>query len=104
MKNNSKLSFGRLWRIALAAIVMVSVPVAGFTQETTAGIRGKIFDEAGAPVAGATVVIEDMRTGARRNLTSNESGTFLAAKLSVGGPYKVTVAGTKSVMVDSISL
>ena len=104
MKNNSKLSFGRLWRIAFAAIVMVSVPVAGFTQETTAGIRGKIFDEVGAPVAGATVVIEDMRTGARRNLTSNESGTFLAAKLSVGGPYKVTVAGTKSVMVDSISL
>ncbi len=104
MKINSSLPFAKVWRTTLVAFVLCALPVAGFTQETTAGIRGKIFDEDGSAVAGASVVIEDMRTGAQRSLTSNESGTFFAAKLAVGGPYRVTVAGTKSVMVDSLSL
>jgi hypothetical protein len=104
MKINSNITFGNPWRTVLAVFLLLAVPVAGFTQETTAGIRGKVFDEYGNAIAGATVVIEDMRTGAQRSLTSNESGTFFAAKLAVGGPYKVTVAGTKSVMVDSLSL
>ena len=104
MKNNSTLFYGKLWRAAFAVFLLACLPVAGFTQETTAAIRGKIYDESGEPVPGASVVVEDMRTGVLRTLTSNNTGAFYAAKLPVGGPYKVTVADTKSVMVETIGL
>ena len=104
MKNIWKFAPSRLWRGALAALLVFTVPVAGFTQETTSGIRGKVYDDTGAPVVGAAILVEDLRTGSRRTVTTNASGTFLASKLAVGGPYRVTVGGTKSVMVDSIDL
>ncbi|MEN8669157.1 MAG: carboxypeptidase regulatory-like domain-containing protein [Ketobacter sp.] len=73
-------------------------------QGTTSAIRGKVLGANGQPVDNASVVIRDTRTGAVRTLESNDSGAFLASNLSVGGPYEVTVNGTKKVMVDSISL
>ncbi len=104
MKNNSNRSIRNLGRIALAAFMLLAIPVAGFAQDTTSAIRGKIYDETGATVAGASVIVEDTRTGVLRTYTSNSSGAFLATNLGVGGPYRVTVAGTKSVVVDSVAL
>jgi hypothetical protein len=104
MKNNSICSLSRLGRIALTAFVLLALPVAGFTQDTTSAIRGKVFDDAGNAVVGASVLVEDTRTGISRSLTTNNTGSFFAAKLSVGGPYRVTIAGTKSVMINSIGL
>ncbi len=104
MKNISNRSIRNLGRVALTAIMLCALPVAGFAQDTTSAIRGKIYDEAGATVAGAMVVVEDTRTGVLRTYTSNDSGAFLATNLGVGGPYRVTVGGTKSVMVDSVAL
>ena len=104
MKTSRKFAPSRLWRGALTALLVLIVPVAGFTQDTTSGIRGKVYDESGAPVVGASILVEDLRTGSRRSVTTNASGTFLASKLAVGGPYRVTVGGTKSIMVDSIDL
>jgi len=40
-----------------------------------------------------------MRTGVERNYQSNATGTFLAARLPVGGPYLVTINNTQSVEV-----
>jgi hypothetical protein len=104
MKNNSNLLFAKLRRTALVAFLLLALPVAGFTQETTGAIRGKIYDETGALVAGVTVIVEDMRSGVEREYVSNNTGSFFASKLGVGGPYKVTVGGTKSVMVPSVGL
>lgn len=104
MTNHWKFSGLRPWRVALAFCALIAVPVAGFAQETTSAIRGKIYDESGGAVADATVVVEDLRTGIERFYTSNDTGSFYAAKLPVGGPYRVTVAGNKSVTVDSIGL
>jgi len=95
---------GTFWRVALAALLVIAAPVAGFTQETTSAIRGKIFDESGNPVVGTNVVVQDMRTGVTRTYTSNDAGVFLASNLPVGGPYRVVVGGTKEVTVDSIAL
>jgi len=99
-----RLLAGSLRQALLAAAAILLLPVAGMTQETTSAIRGKIFDEAGATVAGAEVVVEDTRTGVVRRYTSNNTGSFYASRLPVGGPYRVTVGGNKSVMVDSIGL
>ncbi|MEM7279689.1 MAG: carboxypeptidase regulatory-like domain-containing protein, partial [Pseudomonadota bacterium] len=88
----------------LAITVIALTPDAAFAQETSSSIRGKIYAADGNPVAGATVVVEDQRTGIERGYTSNGSGTFLATRLPVGGPYKVTVNGNKTVAVDSVAL
>ncbi|MEJ2602586.1 MAG: carboxypeptidase-like regulatory domain-containing protein, partial [Gammaproteobacteria bacterium] len=96
-----------LWRnivmVWMAAIMIAVVPVAGFAQETTSNIRGKIVDESGTPVGGATVVVEDQRSGVSRTLTTDANGLFLATRLLPGGPYEVTVRG-QTAEVPSISL
>ena len=98
------LSLRKLGQIALTAFVLLAVPVAGFAQDTTGAIRGKIYDDAGNPMANTDVVVEDMRTNVQRRYSSNNSGTFFATKLSVGGPYRVTVAGAQPVIVPLSSL
>ena len=77
-----------------AAVMMLAVPVAGNAQDTTSSIRGKIIDPSGNPVGGATVVVEDMRSGVVRTLSSSDGGIFLASRLLPGGPYKVCLLYT----------
>jgi hypothetical protein len=88
--------------LPLAALLVV--PMMAQAQDTASAMRGKIYDESGAPVAAASVVIEDLRTGNKRSLQSNNTGTFLATNLAVGGPYRVTVNSTQTIEVASISL
>jgi hypothetical protein len=77
----------KLTRFAAIASLLITLPVAGFAQETTANIRGKVLDPAGNPVADATVVVQDTRSGASRTATSGSDGTFFATRLLPGGPY-----------------
>ena len=89
--------------VFLTAIALVlSAPA--FAQETTSSIRGKVLSATGQAMTNASIVVEDLRTGTRRSFSTNEVGTFLASQLPVGGPYKVTVNGSKSVTVQSVSL
>ena len=90
--------------VAGLAVLLLAAPGSSFAQETASSIRGKIVDSNGQDVASATVIVEDTRTGVLRGYTTNDAGVFLATNLPVGGPYKVTVNGVKSVMVSSIAL
>jgi hypothetical protein len=94
----------KLTRFGAFALLVLALPVAGFAQETTSNIRGKILDPSGNPVADAAVSVEDMRSGAVRNVTSGSDGTFLASRLLPGGPYLVTVNSTKTIEVPLISV
>jgi len=87
-----------------AAVVMLAAPVASNAQDTTSSIRGKILDPSGSPLTGASVVVQDARSGVQRTYTTNDGGIFLATRLLPGGPYRVTVNGTKSVDIASIGL
>jgi len=88
--------------LPLAALLVL--PTIVLAQTTSSAIRGRILDAQGAPVAGASIVVEDMRTNNRRNYSTNNTGTFLATSLPVGGPYKVIVNGAQSVEIASIDL
>jgi len=103
-RNNSMNTKTRILFSVLALMLMVGFSPALFAAETTSSIKGNVYDEGGSPIAGAVVVVEDLRTSVTRPYTTNNSGAFLASGLSVGGPYKVTVNNVKSVMVDNISL
>jgi outer membrane receptor protein involved in Fe transport len=96
--------FRQLSVAAIAAVVLVAMPVASNAQDTTSAIRGKILDPNGAPVAGASIVVEDTRSGVARSLTTSDTGLFLATRLLPGGPYRVTVNGTDSAVVPSIEV
>jgi len=87
-----------------AALVILAAPVASNAQDTTSSIRGKILDQSGAPLSGATVVVQDTRSGVERTYATNDGGVFLATRLLPGGPYQVTVNGTKTVNIASIGL
>lgn len=74
---------------ALTALVAMYGGVA-FAQETTSSLRGEVTSEAGAPVAGASVVITHVPTGSKSETVTNDNGLFSASGLRVGGPYTVT--------------
>jgi hypothetical protein len=88
--------------IPLAAILLL--PLFAQAQETSSAIRGRVLDATGASVAGASVSVEDTRTGATRSYETNASGAFLAVGLTPGGPYMVTVNNTEQVQISSLAL
>ena len=71
-----------------ATAAMVAAPAAA--QQITSGIEGRVVDDAGAPVQGATITVTDTRTGQSSVLTSGPDGTFRVGSLVPGGPYTVT--------------
>jgi len=94
----------RIWFSVLSLILMMGLLPAAYAAETTSSIKGNVNDANGNPVAGAVVTVEDMRTSMTRTLSTNNSGAFLASRLPVGGPYKVSTSGADSAIVDSITL
>lgn len=100
-----KMPYVKLDRLLKLAMMMF-VLIPGFVQAagTTSAIRGNIVDGNGNSVAEASVVVKDLRTSVERTYSSNASGTFYAGNLPVGGPYKVTVNGNRSITVQSIAL
>jgi len=109
--HNKRTTFGsslklcrKLARIGAIAVMLFTLPVAGFAQETTSAIRGKVLDPEGNPVANASVSVVDTRSGNERTLTSNADGAFFATRLLPGGPYRVTVNNVKTVDVPLISV
>ena len=82
-----------------AAAVALAIPAAASAQETTSSIRGTVTN-AGAGVAGATVVAVDVDSGTRSETTTGSDGGYSLPGLRPGGPYSVTVTspqGTKTV-------
>ena len=91
----------------IAASAMTAAIVApANAQVTTAGIRGVVATEAGAPVTGAVVTVTDERTGRSSTTTVSEGGFFSARNLSVGGTYTVTAGaeGFQTQTIENVSL
>jgi outer membrane receptor for ferrienterochelin and colicin len=88
--------------LPLAAILLL--PAFAQAQETDSAIRGRVIDPEGSPVAGASVVVTDTRSGISRPFQTNSTGTFLATSLAPGGPYIVSVDGTDQRRISSLAL
>ena len=80
---------------AIGVIVAALSAPAAFAQQTTAALRGVALDEAGAPIAGATVTIIHTPSGTKTTLVTDAAGVFDARGLRVGGPYKVVGKAAK---------
>ena len=89
--------------IVLAVFTCVSAAHSA-AQNTTGSITG-LTDQSGAVVAGATVIITNTGTQARRTLASDSSGDFTATLL-LPGSYTVTstMTGFKTEVRNVINL
>ena len=74
--------------VSLTAAATVAAPAAA--QQITSGVEGTVTDEAGAPLAGASVTVTDTRTNTVRTLNTDQDGSFRTSSLAPGGPYTVT--------------
>lgn len=79
-------------RLRIGAALTVVALLAGPTlhaQQGTSEISGKVTDEQGGILPGASVLITNEATGVFREVTTSGEGTFFASQL-VPGRYKVT--------------
>jgi hypothetical protein len=79
----------KIRHIAMAVAVALGSSYA--IADTSSAIRGRISNPEGAAAAGTKVIILHVPSGTSRTVVTNESGSFVASGLRVGGPYKVIV-------------
>jgi hypothetical protein len=88
------------------AVLAVIVPAGnGYAQVEQGGITGRVVDEAGGVVPGATVTVAQAGTGMVRETVTNASGLYAEPYLPVG-TYDVTVtlAGFTSAKVTNVAI
>ena len=75
--------------LSLAAML---VGVAALAQVTTSTLAGRIIEEGGEPLAGATIVAIHTPSGTQYAAVANADGRYVINGMRVGGPYTVTIS------------
>jgi hypothetical protein len=68
--------------VLLGALLLVSFPL--YSQGAQGAIQGSVFDQSGAVIAGATVMVIDVARGVARNLVADDAGQYVASSLNPG--------------------
>ncbi len=87
----------RLSRLTLGLMAALATAPAAFAQSTSATVAGRIVDEQGSAVAGATVEIVHQPSGTTKIVTTDADGRFNTRGLRVGGPYVVKASKDGSI-------
>lgn len=77
--------------LASAIAIALGMGGAAFAEDTSSTIRGNITDPQGYGAANTKIIITHVPSGTRKVVTTNDTGSFKASGLRVGGPYTVTV-------------
>lgn len=80
--------------VAAAAGASALAPASQLAAQSTstAGIRGRVVDGGGAPVAAAALTLVDSRTGTAATTQSDADGRYAIRGQHPGGPYSLTVS------------
>lgn len=75
-------------------------------QETGGSLAGKVSDEKGIPLDGASVRLIHVPSGTTYITTSEKKGYYRLFNLRVGGPYRIEIsyAGMKTLTQDDITI
>ena len=96
-----KFSFFNLF---CCLFILSASPTLVWTQ-VTARLSGRVADASGAAVAGATITVKSLETGATRLVTTYEAGNFNVFSLPVGQQeVKVEKKGFKAAVRSGINL
>lgn len=89
----------------LAVVFLVGFSIAPLRAQVTAAISGTVSDSSGSGVAGATVTVKSIETGAIRTTTTDSSGNYAILSLPLG-PQQVTAekTGFKSAVRTGVTL
>jgi hypothetical protein len=85
------INWNNFARGAAASVVAITIAGVASAQVTSSNLSGQVTDEAGAPVANATVTVTHTPTGTSTTQTTSSNGVFYDSGLRVGGPYTITV-------------
>ena len=82
----------RAFVVAVAALCVTLTPLMAARAQgvTTGAVSGRVVDDTGAPVAGASIAVVNTATGSASRATTARDGRYLVQGLEVGGPYSVT--------------
>ena len=91
--------------VAMTALTAAYVQVAE-AQVTTSSVQGRVTNESGAPISGASVTIRNTDTGFTRTTETSGSGFFSVRSLPVAGSYTVetSVDGYRISRIEDIGL
>lgn len=78
--------------LLLAAGLYLSPSI--FAQETSGSLTGKVLDEKGEPLEGASIRLVHQPSGTAYTTTSTGKGYYNLPNLRVGGPYHIEVSYT----------
>ena len=79
-------------RLFILILVLTLSSLAHAQGVTTATLNGRILDEAGRPLPGATVIALHGPTGVSSGVFSRDDGRYNIAGLRTGGPYEIRVS------------
>lgn len=94
-------------RKLLGLVALIVLPVLMWGQGvTTSSMNGRVTDQSGKALVGATVVATHTPSGSVYGNNTNGDGYFRIANMRVGGPYtvKVTYVGYDDFMAEGIFL
>src|SRR5688572_22903057 len=81
----------RLSRLFAIGVFGLLLTASAYAQISTAQLAGKVTDESGAVLPGATVTVTQIETGAERSVVTDGEGAYLVSNLSPG-PYRLEVS------------
>lgn len=73
-------------------LIFLAAPLAAQVGSTTDVVRGRVTDERGEPVIGASVQVTSVETGTSRTATTGTDGRYTVVFPDGGGRYRVRVA------------
>ncbi|MDB2312587.1 TonB-dependent receptor [Luminiphilus sp.] len=80
--------------VATAMLSLALISPLAQTQETTAEVRGAVFNTSGAPLEGAAVVVTSRATGISKTVEASANGSYSVRGLPAGVVYDVEVLST----------
>lgn len=98
----------KLFKFPLFIFLLISFvsPLLSTAQETSATLTGRIADDKGAFLNGATIAIKYEPTATVTSTQTNNRGIFYLTNLKPGGPYTITITyiGFKDITLNDINL
>lgn len=82
----------RTWRVLVGVVLLLLASTAAWAQ-ATAQINGTVVDTSGAVLPGVTIVAIQTDTGFRREVVTDESGSYALLNLPIG-PYRLEASLT----------
>jgi hypothetical protein len=93
-------------KLTLTLIFALVIVATTFAQVTTSSIKGRVVDENGQDLPGATIMAIHQPSGTQYAVIAGTDGRFAINNMRVGGPYQITISfvGYGSQVFENITL